>query len=65
MKSYTRDDPFREAVTSKIHRFARAYFRVEIDRLDYYDLTPTPPILRHYDRTSGQYVDLNPFGEKN
>ena len=22
-------------------------------------------ILRHYDRTSGQYVDLNPFGEKN
>ena len=41
-----------------------AYFRVEIDRLDYYDLTPTPPILRHYDRTSGQYVDLNPFGEK-
>jgi uncharacterized pyridoxamine 5'-phosphate oxidase family protein len=42
-----------------------AYFRIEIDRLDYYDLTPTPPILRHYDRTSGQYVDLNPFGEKN
>lgn len=41
-----------------------AYFRVEIDRLDYYDLTPTPPILRHYDRASGQYVDLNPFGEK-
>ena len=25
----------------------------------------TPPILRHYDRTSGKYVDLNPFGEKN
>ena len=41
-----------------------AYFRVEIDRLDYFDLTPTPPVLRHYDRASGQYVDLNPFGEK-
>ena len=36
---------------------------VEIDRLDYYDLTPTPPVLRHYDRASGQCVDLNPFGE--
>ena len=40
------------------------YFRVEIDRMDYFDLTPTPPVLRHYDRVSGQYVDLNPFGEK-
>ena len=40
-----------------------AYFRVEIDRLDYYDLTPTPPVLRHYDRASGQCVDLNPFGD--
>ena len=38
-----------------------AYFRVEIDRLDYYDLTP--PVLRRYDRASGQCVDLNPFGE--
>ena len=42
-----------------------AYFRVEIDRLDYYDLSPTPPVLRHYDRASGQYMDLNPFGVKN
>ena len=37
------------------------YFSMEIDRLDYYDLTPTPPILRHYDKACGQYVDLNPF----
>ena len=38
-----------------------AYFSMEIERLDYYDLTPTPPILRHYDKTSGQYMDLDPF----
>ena len=37
------------------------YFRMEIDYLDYYDLTPTPPILRHYDKSDGRYVDLNPF----
>ena len=37
------------------------YFSMEIDRLDYYDLTPTPPVLRHYDKACGQYVDLNPF----
>jgi uncharacterized pyridoxamine 5'-phosphate oxidase family protein len=40
---------------------ALAYFSMEIERLDYYDLTPTPPVLRHYDRESGVYVDLNPF----
>lgn len=38
-----------------------AYFRVEIDHLDYYDLSPMPPILRHYDKADGRYVDLNPF----
>ncbi len=43
---------------------ALAYFRVVIDRLDYYDLTPTPPVLRHYDRSAGTYSDLNPFGQK-
>ena len=43
---------------------ALAYFRVEIDRLDYYDLTPTPPVLRHYDKAAGEYRDLSPFGEK-
>lgn len=37
------------------------YFRMEIDRLDYYDLSPMPPILRHYDKSDGRYVDLNPF----
>ena len=37
------------------------YFRMEIDHLDYYDLTPTPPILRHYDKASGQYLDLDPY----
>lgn len=25
------------------------YFRVAIDALDYYDLTPTPPLFEHYD----------------
>ena len=24
------------------------YFRLAISELDYYDLTPTPPILKHY-----------------
>ena len=37
------------------------YFSMEIERLDYYDLTPTPPVLRHYDKADGRYVDLNPF----
>ena len=37
------------------------YFRMEIDHLDYYDLGPMPPILRHYDKADGRYVDLNPF----
>ena len=41
-----------------------AYFRVEIDRMDYYDLTPTPPVLRHYDRATGENQDLSPFGAK-
>lgn len=40
------------------------YFRVPIDNLDYYDLTPTPPVLRHYDARTGEYKDLNPFGSK-
>ena len=40
---------------------ALSYFSMEIDHLDYYDLTPTPPVLRHYDRSTGEYVDLNPF----
>lgn len=25
------------------------YFRLEADGLDYFDLTPTPPVLEHYD----------------
>jgi uncharacterized pyridoxamine 5'-phosphate oxidase family protein len=32
---------------------ALTYFSMEIDHLDYYDLTPTPPILRHYDKKTG------------
>ena len=40
---------------------AMTYFSMEIDHLDYYDLTPTPPILRHYDKVSGQYQDLDPL----
>ena len=26
-----------------------AYFRLTVDRLDYYDLTPTPPSFEHYE----------------
>lgn len=40
---------------------AMTYFSMEIDHLDYYDLTPTPPILRHYDKSSGLYQDLDPY----
>lgn len=40
------------------------YFRVPIDNLDYYDLTPTPPVLRHYDARTGVYKDLNPYGSQ-
>lgn len=40
------------------------YFRVEIDDMDYFDLTPTPPVLRHYDRVSGEYKDIKPYGSK-
>ncbi len=40
---------------------AMTYFSMEIEHLDYYDLTPTPPVLRHYDKASGRYVDLDPF----
>ena len=37
------------------------YFSMEIEHLDYYDLTPTPPILKHYDKYSGRYQDLDPY----
>ncbi len=40
---------------------AMTYFSMEIEHLDYYDLTPTPPILRHYDKASGRYQDLDPY----
>ena len=40
---------------------AMTYFSMEIDHLDYYDLTPTPPILRHYGKASGRYQDLDPY----
>ncbi len=40
------------------------YFRVPIDNLDYYDLTPTPPVLRHYDARTGDFKDLNPYGSQ-
>ncbi len=26
-----------------------AYFRLPVTKLDYYDLTPTPPVLEHYE----------------
>jgi len=29
------------------------YFSMDIDHLDYFDLTPTPPLFRHYDKKTG------------
>ena len=29
-----------------------AYFRLPIEKLVYYDLTPTPPLFEHYERES-------------
>lgn len=29
-----------------------AYFMMEIEQMDHYDLTPTPPIFKHYDLTN-------------
>ena len=29
-----------------------AYFKMAIEQMDYYDLEPTPPILRHFDLVS-------------
>lgn len=40
------------------------YFRVPIDNLDYYDLTLTPPVLRHYDARTGDFKDLNSYGSQ-
>ncbi len=40
---------------------AMTYFSMEIDHLDYYDLTPTPPILRHYDKVSGHQFPVSSF----
>ena len=31
------------------HYTDMVYFRMPVDKLDYYDLTPTPPVLEHYD----------------
>lgn len=33
------------------------YFRVKIVNMDYYDLTPTPPVLQHYDVAIGERND--------
>lgn len=33
------------------------YFRVKIGKMDYYDLTPTPPVLQHYDVATGERND--------
>ena len=40
------------------------YFRLPIGSLDYYDLTPTPPVQWHFDAQTGEYTDLNPYGSK-
>lgn len=26
-----------------------AYFKMDIEQMDYYDLTPTPPVFKHFD----------------
>ena len=39
-----------------------AYFSVEIEYLDYYDLATNPPTFRHYDGASGGFRVLDPFG---
>ena len=40
-----------------------AYFSVEIENLDYYDLATNPPTFRHYDGASGGFRVLDPFGK--
>lgn len=39
------------AVLSRLYPsyLAMVYFRLTIEELDYYDLTPTPPLLEHYE----------------
>lgn len=32
---------------------ALTYFSMDIDHLDYFDLTPTPLVFRHYDKKTG------------
>lgn len=39
------------------------YFRLDISSIDYYDLRPTPPVLRHFDASAGRCVDLNPLSK--
>lgn len=34
-----------------------ACFRLAVEQLDYYDLTPTPPVFKHYDLASGTESD--------
>lgn len=34
-----------------------AYFALRICEMDYYDLNPTPPILKHFDLMSGEVSD--------
>lgn len=40
-----------------------AYFSVEIENLDYYDLATNPPTFSHYDGASGGFRVLDPFGK--
>jgi len=40
-----------------------AYFSMTIEQIDYYDLRPTPPVLKHYDLTN--HTESNGFvGER-
>ena len=33
------------------------YFRLPIAEMDYYDLTPTPPVMKHFDLMVGDVGD--------
>ena len=33
------------------------YFRLPVAEMDYYDLSPTPPVFKHYDLMAGEVGD--------
>jgi len=41
------------------------YFRLPIAEMDYYDLSPTPPVFKHYDLMVGEVRDGKQFAFRN